>query len=154
MKSNSRFEYRRAKRVISSYRCLTFARLDSSPDGISPTVKLNNDAFPSNDVTSSIVMGTRNFRASTGQTRAGFVKFSIDSWTVILQDETRPIATGTSTLTIAWQVVSPTEVVDINVYIETEGRTRAPRFPCMTEACDPKGGPLLPVTPPWMHDFP
>ena len=128
MKSNSRFEYRRVLRVVSSYCCLTSTRLDSSPDGISPTVKLNNDAFPSNDVTGSIVMGTRNFRASTGQTRAGFVKFSIDSWTVILQDETRPIATGTSTLTIAWQVVSPTEVVDINVYIETEGRTRAPRF--------------------------
>jgi len=126
----------------------------TSPGSKNATVRLYSDPFLSPEVMFSVFMDTRQFVNATRDREPGFVTVSVNSWTVVNQNETTPIASGDTKVTIAWTVRAPGQQIELTILTGSDGRNQKTRFPCLTEACDPEGGRLFPVTPPWMHDRP
>jgi hypothetical protein len=128
--------------------------ISASPGGTSASFKLFTDPFPSPEIMFSVFMDMRKFLDSTRDGLPGFVTIGVNSWSVVKQNETTPIADGNTTVTIAWSVLAIGQQIELTISTGTEGRIQSIRIPCLTEACDPEGGRLFPVTPPWMHDLP
>jgi hypothetical protein len=84
----------------------------------------------------------------------GTLIFEVVNWTVSNNDQPQTVtAEGTTTLTISWSRTSANSSIQLHLSAFTRGEVAAAatRFRCLTEACDPDGGPLFPVNPPWLH---